>query len=578
MSRPSREQSALTVWRGPSIAGDMATPEFLRAAEAFQRGDLHLALTLAEAGLAAAPGAEWQHFAGLVHCRLGDPARGVAHLKLAAEAEPANLAFRVMLARALIDAGRPTDVLAMAMPDAASTPAELALWHARAEAANRAGNRAAAVEAWTMIAGANPKDAQALINLARGLSQLGQFDEAEQALRRALEAEPRNPAATLYLGLAYERTNQLEQLDGLLERALAEGIGDARLNYLRAVREQRAGNLGAAREHLLKADAAEDPVSWHHLRGRIADKEGDAALAFASAEAMNRATADFDRWRARGAKFRHQLRELADTITPQWAARLPRAPAPAGRMPGFLVGFPRSGTTLLDTFLMGHPAIAIVEEKEILRRASEGLGGAAELPSVPPAKVEQARRAYLEELLDHVDPDFAGLAIDKNPFNLAAAPFIHSLFPGTPIIFAARHPCDAVLSGFMQSFIPNVGMASFLDLTDAAELYDAAMRLWFASTAALPLKVHTIAYEKLVADPAGELRAVVGFLGLDWHEAMLDHRATAKARGAITNTSYDQVTEALTPAAVGRWRRYEQQLEPVLPLLLPWAERLGYCD
>ena len=71
-------------------------------------------------------------------------------------------------------------------------------------------------------------------------------------------------------------------------------------------------------------------------------------------------------------------------------------------------------------------------------------------------------------------------------------------------------------------------------------------------------------------------RPLIDFLGLDWRAELLDHRSTAKARGAIITPSYDQVVEPLSKAPSGRWRRYEGQLEPVLPLLLPWAERLGY--
>ncbi|HWI77313.1 MAG TPA: sulfotransferase family protein, partial [Sphingomicrobium sp.] len=71
---------------------------------------------------------------------------------------------------------------------------------------------------------------------------------------------------------------------------------------------------------------------------------------------------------------------------------------------------------------------------------------------------------------------------------------------------------------------------------------------------------------------------VVDFLGLEWKDGLLDHRATAKARGAISTPSFDQVVQPLSDKASGRWRRYEKQLEPVLPLLLPWAERLGYSQ
>ena len=82
----------------------------------------------------------------------------------------------------------------------------------------------------------------------------------------------------------------------------------------------------------------------------------------------------------------------------------------------------------------------------------------------------------------------------------------------------------------------------------------------------------------MVADPESALRPAIDFIGLDWRDGILDHRATAKARGAISTPSFDQVVQPISDKAVGRWRNYREQLEPVLPILLPWAERLGYRD
>jgi hypothetical protein len=416
------------------------------------------------------------------------------------------------------------------------------------------------------------------MNLGRSQFALKRFDEAESACRKALALAPRNVTGLLTLGLIYERTNRLEELDQLLDEALRRDISQAELAYLWALREQRAGHHKSARDLLLQSDPTDDPVRWHRLRAKIADKDGDPVTAFDSMSKMNRATAHYDGWRKRGAAFRHDLRALAAHMTPEWASRIPRLGPAAGRMPVFLVGLPRSGTTLLDTFLMGHPSIEVVEEKEILRRAGQIAGPLPRLPDSSETGLQRARCAYLDELSGYLKPGFGGTVIDKNPFNMVLAPLLGGLFRGAPIIFAKRHPCDAVLSGFMQSYIPNIGMASFLDLMDAADLYDAAMRVWAISTKLFPLNVRSVAYENLISNPEAELRAVIDFLDLEWDDRVMDHRATAKARGALTNTSYDQITEPLTDSAVGRWRRYERQLEPVLPILLPWATWLGYQD
>ena len=196
----------------------------------------------------------------------------------------------------------------------------------------------------------------------------------------------------------------------------------------------------------------------------------------------------------------------------------------------------------------------------------------------PADLVMRARQVYLDELSRHVPPSFWGLVVDKHPMNMLRLAVLHALFPKSKVIFAQRHPCDVVLSGYMQSFRLNHAMASFLDLADAADLYDASMTMWTRSREAVPQPVHTVVYERLVADPGAELRPAVEFLGLNWSDDLLDHQTTAKSRGLITTASFDQVVEPLNSAPSGRWRRYRKHLEPVLPVLLPWAERLGYTD
>ena len=113
----------------------------------------------------------------------------------------------------------------------------------------------------------------------------------------------------------------------------------------------------------------------------------------------------------------------------------------------FLVGFPRSGTTLADTFLMGHRDCLVLEELPLLNDAASGLGPMEGLPDVDAVLLADARKSYLDKVQEIVGDSEAKLIIDKSPLNLLAAPVIHSLFPRAPLIFVQRHPCDAVLSG-----------------------------------------------------------------------------------------------------------------------------------
>jgi hypothetical protein len=133
-----------------------------------------------------------------------------------------------------------------------------------------------------------------------------------------------------------------------------------------------------------------------------------------------------------------------------------------------------------------------------------------------------------------------------------------------------------VLSCFMSNFQLNHAMRSFVDLEEAARTYDAVLESWTRATALFPVEVHRIRYERMVEDLAAEMRPLLGFLGLDWDPGVLDNRASAARREHIRTASYSQVTEPIYRRSSGRWRRYRRQMAPVLAILAPWAERMGY--
>ena len=641
--------------------------EFRQALDAFNGGDLDRAREIAERGLEQSPSPQLQHLVGLIHCRLGNPEAGVDWLRLASDSDPGNLPFRVMLARALVDAGRALEALDAAIPPEGTTPAELALWHVRAEAAAIAGQKDLALHALARLCSAgvgdwriwrdyaealsdaerwleasrafeqaarlNPQELELQRSLARALARGGRHDQSADELRKWVEASPadaynrivlarlfanlgRNAEADAQVNEAFrivsgkdwagdwqglldiattrsgeidiellreigallERTSRMELLSELFDAAEANGIDRDRLGYPAAAVALRTGNAGEAKRLLLLESPDVDPLRWHWMMARIADSLGDSELAFAEAEAMNRSVQDYDRWRRTAKSQLEWVRSLTETLTPEWAGRLTRLPPGDRPAPVLLVGFPRSGTTLLDTFLMGHSDVTVLEEIEFIDPVERILGKIPTLPERSAAELEQARQAYLAEMDLHLPKEHGGLVVDKLPLKLLAIPYLHAMFPDLRIIFAQRHPCDCVLSCFMQAFALNNAMACFLDIGDSAEYYDAILSFWVRARETLGLNVETVIYEKLIDDAEGSLRPVVDFLGLEWKDGLLDHRATAKARGAISTPSFDQVVQPLSDKASGRWRRYEKQLEPVLPLLLPWAERLGYSQ
>jgi len=654
----------------------MGASDFDQAVDAFNRGDLSRARTAAEAALQTSPSPQWLHLLGLVYCRDGRPSTGVEHLRAASQAEPENMGYRVMLARALLDCGRAGEALKTAAVPSGTSPAEMAIWHVRAQAAEAVGELPISLEAWERLCTAGIGDWRVWSSYGKALGASGQWLKASRAFRQALTLNPAEvplrrtlavalaraglyeesaaelrhwvdavdddvetrillarlladlgqseasteqllKAAQLATGTTrfnesgegliaiatmaantcgrssadqvnipvlrelaqlLERTGRLDALHRLIQDAEALGINRAQIGFAAAAVALSQGNASEARQLLLAHPPVADPVRWHWLMARIADALGRPEEAFAEAEAMNGSVWDYQIWRSRAERRIAGVRSLAERFTPDWAGGLQPLPHIEGRKLAFLIGFPRSGTTLLDTFLMGHPQTFVLEELPLIEEPSKMLGDVAALPERTVSDLEGARAIYLQELDRYVAASFKGLIIDKLPLNILAAPILHCLFRDAPFVFAQRHPCDCVLSCFMQGFALNDSTACFLDIATAAEYYDAVMRFWTRTTELLPLRVHTVVYEDLVVGPESALRPLIGFLGLEWDRGLLDHRATAETRISVATPSYNQVTQPLSCAPSGRWRKYEKQLEPVLPILLPWADRLGYTD
>jgi tetratricopeptide (TPR) repeat protein len=424
-----------------------------------------------------------------------------------------------------------------------------------------------------------PATAESAMERARILAGLGRFEEAEAAYRQALAHAPDRVDAYLELGLLFERHNRAERIAALLGEAAGKGAPAEALSHLRALALEREGRMDEALAAAEAAPVGDEPGRRAALIGRLADKAKRPEIAFEAYAEMNRLAAEANPGaREEAAAYRAHIGALADMMTAEFAASWqPGEPAKDGRpSPVFLVGFPRSGTTLLDTMLMGHPALHVLEEVPILEKAGLALGDFARLPSLEAEETRRLRALYFEAL-DEAEPAARErIVVDKLPLNIAGAPLIHRLFPDAKLIFALRHPCDVVLSCFMQGFDLNPAMSNFLDLEDSARLYDRIMTLWTRSREFLPLDVHTVRYEALVEDMEKELRPLIAFLGLEWDEKVLDHRGTAKKRGTIITPSYAQVAEPIYKRASGRWERYREQIEPVLPILAPWAERFGY--
>lgn len=425
----------------------------------------------------------------------------------------------------------------------------------------------------------DPKDPKAFIAIGLAFTDLSQPLQAERAFKFALQADPRHRPAYLQLGILFEKSNRLSELDKLIGDGQRLGVEGDEIAYLQALALSRRGNDLAALE-LVRAirSNAIHPAMLAQFAGQLSDRLGRLDEAWRDFEDMNRGMANsplgtgVDR-----SAYQRSIDGLYAQTTADWFAGWTPVPAMSDPpAPVFLVGFPRSGTTLLDTILMGHSRVHVLEEIPLLETVSKAVGDLDKIGRLEMPEIAGLRKLYFDELEKASSPPAGALVIDKNPLSMIRGPLIHRLFPDAKIILALRHPCDVVLSCFMQNFKPTEAMASFLDLANASRTYDRIFAYWEKCMTVFPLNVHTLRYEAMVEDVEASIRPLFGFLGLEWEDQVLDHRKTAANRGFIRTPSYAQVTEKVYSSASGRWVRYRKYMEEALPILQPWVARYGY--
>jgi len=553
--------------------------ERLRGFGAQMAEDFESAIASYERVVAAEP-EDWESWNNLGNARrlAGDFDGSIATLEQASKLNSRSAPVRLNLAMALNSAGRVEEgerdlrQLAEDFPLEAKPLRELHL------VLKELGREEEALDALEAAVQREPADLELLLALASYRLTLMRTQAAEAAYRDAIALDPSNAMANLGLAVTFELTNRTAELSRLVGEAEQRGLDLDALNFIRAYDFRRSSRFAEGLAALTKVDEQLESVRRWHLTGQLHDGAGnydEAFHAFLSMNELQRADPIQPEERAR--RYRESVRVRMQALTDAWWDSWREEANAEGRLaPTFLVGFPRSGTTLLDTMLMGHPKIDVLEEEPTLNAAEVLLPGISEIPTLDDERIRRARDAYVTTAASRVPMNPGNLLVDKNPLSMNLLPVIRRLFPEARVILALRHPCDAVLSCFMTNFKLNQGMSSFLRLDTAAELYDLSFRHFERAQELFELPMHTVVYEKVVADRERELRSLIEFLGVEWRDEVLDHETTARTRGRIKTASYAQVGQPLYTRSAGRWQNYRKHLEPILPILEPWVRKFGY--
>lgn len=515
------------------------------AMAALARRDFAAAKRAAEAALLQRPGdPNANHVLGIVALETGDPALAKNHFSKADASTPGNPHILNLLGVASLRLNE-TDA-AKRLFSRAGQRGLIDGWRNLGDLERNVGNAPAAANAYEQALALNANDAASHAGLAQSAELLHRDELARSHATQALALDPQNEIAALTLA-------NLSLRGGDFVEAERQAFGVARSGRSSTNRALAWGIIGDAK-----------------------DRSGAAADAFAAFSEANRLLLSVYASLLQDTHLPYNpdgVKRMTDFVS---ATNFTRWASPASSAtPVFLIGFPRSGTTLLEQVFEAHSQFVCIEEREHLAlAAADAALDPLRIAELSDAQIEAIRTEYWRRVRAERAVG-AKIVVDKLPLNIIFLPLIRRVFPDAKILLALRDPRDVILSCYQQRFGMNAAMAQFLQLETAAQYYDKVMSLALLCRERLGLAMLEVRYEATVADLEGVARGVCDFLGVEFEVAMLSPDEAARGRN-INTPSGRQVVQPIYTRSVQRWRRYEEQLKPVLPLLNQWAEKLGY--
>ena len=423
--------------------------------------------------------------------------------------------------------------------------------------------------------------------LQRGfvLSAGGSMRAARACFERVVVMDPDNVPGLAALAGVLARDGEPGRGREAAERALVLDPGNAVATCALATFEIEAGDAAAAATRLAPLTAedtapSEQRVTTLTLFGDALDRLRRFDDAFAAYAAAN---CTFATLHARTIAERPETHTaFIERLTNEVAGPSndgPTLPDEPGIFANhlFLLGYPRSGTTLVENILASSPGVVAVEERPTLREADQLFlppGGMARLATIGPEQADALRRNYWGRVAAATGGAQGSTFLDMDPLKGIRLPIIARLFPAARILIMRRDPRDVVWSCFRTSFALTPASMEFVTLEGVARHYDALMRHIDMCLARLPLTAHFARYDALVSDFDATTRALCKFANLPWSPELRHFDKTAQRRG-VTTASGAQVRKGLYDGT-RQWERYAEHLAPVLPILQPWVERFGF--
>jgi len=423
------------------------------------------------------------------------------------------------------------------------------------------------------------------------LFNLGKVEESLKWAKRAVKMGPHGAKTYAMVANCYEKLHRIEEA---LEANRLAQIANPQNKYLKLQEAKliaRNGDYERAKDIL--RDTTRAPGLQPELRrqifgelGRVLDKlkrydQAYEAFIQSGLEASRTPKAQRFKLEHRPGFINAYVKGLTEERLKKWK---PEDLKDDSWIPVFLVGFPRSGTTMIEQILAAHSGVVTTDEMpyvdHLLREWARIIGPDPDLgkmvDQLDAEIILHLRKMYREKVeADQEITIGSQTVIDKFPFNIIDIGFINLIFPEAKIIVALRDPRDCCLSSFMQDFELSSAMLHLLALDRTVRFYTQVMGAWLHFRDIISLSHITVRYEDTVQNLEFEAKRLIDYLDLDWEPDVLQFHQRAMGR-VISTPSYVAVTEPVHTRAIGRWKNYHEQFTPLLPMLEPFLREFGY--
>ncbi len=471
--------------------------------------------------------------------------------------DPQHVDAKCGVARAVARMGNISEGVREAREAVAQHPNDANCHAAMAELLMMAGDMEGAIEHAERSTAINSKNASGYITKAQCLEMMHRGEEALEAIDRALRIVPGDP-----FPMSIKARFQASLKDDEGAKQTLESLTKSKLLYPSLA-----------------------PSVWNDL-GKVRDRLGDYDGAYLAFAECGRITGESSLAKKCDRSVRLRMIEaLKAGFTAERIGRFASCECAGNeRAPAFLVGFPRSGTTMTEQIMAAHPRVVTSDEKPFVNvvrgQWAKLVGGGADVGSMIERTTAEHVQTLRKVYWDSVESAFGTryedkLFVDKLPLNLNNLGLINMVFPEAKVVVALRDPRDVCLSCFMQDFRLNNAMIHFLTLGGAVSFYEKVMDLYLRYRGMMTLDFIQVRYEDTVTDLKTQAERILNLLGLDWDDSVLRFYEQAREK-YISTPSYTAVTEPVHSRAVKRWEHYKKYFEEYQGMLARFVHEFGY--